>query len=221
VLVWTVSSVSLRARALALTAFGWAGFGCAACGTGSPAPEGDESSQATAPASTGDSTGGEPADPTEASSSGGPEALPPEDPFTLDRSNVKLLPFRVRFNRLQQLAGLAADDPAFAVLRARRYELGDYDYASGVNPDLTWTASRISVWIATILPVCRSPAMLARFPKFPADLPALLTAAYGVVPNADKLADYEVLLGDASIDETTRHTSVCVTALAALEFVAQ
>ena len=219
--VWTVSSPSSRARVLALTAVGWASIGCAACGTASPAPEGDDSGPATAPASTGDSTGDDPVDPSEASSSGGPETLPPEDPFSLDRSNVKLLPFRVRFNRLQQLAGLAADDPAFAVLRARRYELGDYDYASGVNPDLTWTASRISVWIAAILPVCRSPAMLARFPKFPADLPELLTAAYGIVPDADKLADYEVLLGDASIDETTRHNSVCVTALTALEFVAQ
>ncbi len=219
--VWTVSSVSLRARALALTAFGWASFASAACGTGSPAPGNSESGPATTSESTGDSTGEAPPDPTEAGSSGGPEALPPEDPFTLDRSNVKLLPFRVRFNRLQQLAGLKADDPAFAVLLARRYELGDYDYANGVNPDLTWTASRISVWIAAILPVCRSSAMLARFPKFPADLPALLTAAYGVVPDADKLADYEVLLGDASIDEATRRDSVCVTALTALEFVAQ
>jgi len=220
VIVWTVPSLSLRARALALTAFGWAGLACAACGTGSPAPQDSESSPATTPASTSDTAGEGPVDPTEASSSGGPEALP-EDPFTLDRSNVKLLPFRVRFNRLQQLAGLKADDPAFAVLLARRYELGDYDYANGVNPDLTWTASRISVWIAAILPVCRSPAMRARFPKFPADLPALLTAAYGIVPDADKLADYEVLLGDANIDETTRHDSVCVTALTALEFVAQ
>lgn len=166
---------------------------------------------------------GDDGDPTGAtSSSGGPEAEPPaQDPFELDRSNVKLLPFRVRFNRLQQLSGLPAGDPAFATLLARRYELGDYDYASGVNPDLTWTASRISVWISAVLPVCRSAAMNARFPAFPDDLPDLLTAAHGIIPDADKLADYEVLLGDASLDETTRHDSICVAALTALEFVAQ
>lgn len=187
-----------------------------ACTAPSPVPEDSQ---------TGDTSTGQPGPgpgpETSETSTGAPEAEPPRDPFELDRSKVKLLPFRVRFNRLQQLAGLPAEDPAFDVLRARRYELGDYDYASGVNPDLTWNASRISVWIAAMLPICRSPAMLARFPVFPDDLPALLTAAYGTAPDADLLADYEVLLGDANLDEATRHDSICAVALTALEFVAQ
>ena len=206
-----------HAGALALTT-------CAlACGAPPPVPEDSDTG---GPAST-----GEPdlpttdADATTTATTGAttspPEAEPPRDPFDLDRSKVKLLPFRVRFLRLQQLSGLPAEDPAFDVLRARRYELGDYDYASGVNPDLTWNASRISVWIAAILPVCRTPAMLARFPVFPDDLPALLTAAYGTDPDPDLLADYEVLLGDANLDEATRHDSICAVALSALEFVAQ
>ncbi|MBK9757592.1 MAG: hypothetical protein IPO88_29625 [Nannocystis sp.] len=204
-------SIPSRACALALTT-------CAlACGAPPPVLE---DSDTDAPAST-----GAPDEPTTAAntdaSTGAPEAEPPRDPFDLDRSKVKLLPFRVRFLRLQQLSGLPADDPAFAVLRARRYELGDYDYASGVNPDLTWNASRISVWIAAVLPVCRAPAMLARFPVFPDDLPALLTAAYGTAPEPDLLADYELLLGDANLDEPTRHDSICAVALSALEFVAQ
>lgn len=190
-----------------------------ACGGTTPVPE-DSSG---GPGSTGDVvvTAGDDSSGDASGSSGAPEAEPPPDPFKLDRANVKLLPFRVRFNRLQQLVGLPAEDPAFDVLRARRYELGDYDYASGVNPDLTWTASRMSVWIAAVLPVCRSPAMLARFPLFPDDLPEFLTAAYGVAPHPDQLADYEVLLGDATLDDATRHDSVCAVALSALEFVAQ
>lgn len=199
-----------RACALTLTT-------CAlACGGSSPVPEDSQATDPGEPATTGDP------DPTTTdATTGAPEAKPPRDPFELDRSKVKILPFRVRFNRLQQLAGLPADDPAFDVLRARRYELGDYDYASGVNPDLTWTASRISVWIAAMLPVCRSPNMLARFPVFPDDLPALLTAAYGTTPDPDLLAEYEVLLGDASLDDAARRDSICAVALSALEFVAQ
>lgn len=207
------STVPSRACALALTT-------CAlACGSPQPVPEDSD----TGGASSGPPATSEP-DPTSTGddpSTGTPEAEPPRDPFELDRSKVKILPFRVRFNRLQQLAGLPAEDPAFDVLRARRYELGDYDYASGVNPDLTWNASRISVWVAAMLPVCRSPSMLARFPVFPDDLPALLTAAYGVAPDPDLLADYAVLLADASLDAATRHDSICAVALSSLEFVAQ
>ena len=215
--VWKMPWMSTRGVRVvgALTLAALAGGAC----NGAPVPE-DSSG---GPETTGDAaptTGGESGEAS--GSSGAPEAEPPPpDPFTLDRSNVKLLPFRVRFNRLQQLVGLPAEDPAFDVLRARRYELGDYDYASGVNPDLTWTASRISVWISAMLPVCRSPAMLARFPLFPDDLPGLLTAAYGLPPDPDLLADYEVLLGDATLDDATRHASVCAVALSSLEFVAQ
>ncbi len=149
----------------------------------------------------------------------GAEQLP--DPFELGRDNVRLLPFKVRFNKLLQLTGLPAEDPAFDVLRARRYELGDYDYASGVNPDLTWSAAKISLWISAMLPVCRAPALIARFPVFPDDLSKFLTAAYGTAPGPEQLADFETLLGDANLDEPTRHASVCAAALTALEFVAR
>ena len=216
--VLTVSSVLLRGPALALAV---AALGVGACGGTSPVSEDSDSGTPATTTTPADTTGDEGSEPTTSGSTGAPEAEPPKDPFQLDRSNVKLLPFRVRFKRLQQLSGLPADDPAFAVLLARRYELGDYDYASGVNPDLTWTASRISVWISGVLPVCRSQAMMSRYPAFPEDLAALLTDAYGIAADADKLADYEVLLGDATLDEATRHDTICVAALSALEFVAQ
>jgi hypothetical protein len=148
-------------------------------------------------------------------------AAPLPDPFELGRDNIRLLPFKVRFDKLRALTGLPAEDPAFDVLRARRYELGDYDYANGVNPDLTWSAAKISLWISAMLPVCRAAALTSRFPVFPDDLADFLTAAYGTAPTADQLADFESLLGDANLDEATRHDSVCAAALTALEYVAR
>jgi hypothetical protein len=174
-------------------------------GTSTGAPSPDTTTGAPAGSSSGEETGAEP--------------LP--DPFELGRDNIRLLPFKVRFNKLVQLTGLPQEDPAFDVLRARRYELGDYDYASGINPDLTWSAAKISLWISAMLPVCRAPALVARFPLFPDDLDEFLTAAYGTVPSPEQLADFETLLGDANLDEPTRHASVCAAALTALEFVAR
>lgn len=213
-----VASITAPGRAFALAL---AALGAGACNGAAPVLEDSESAAATTTGepTTTDATSPTEASPSEAGATSDPAALP--DPFEQNRTNVKLLPFRVRFDRLRQLSGLTADDPAFAVLRARRYELGDYDYANGVNPDLTWNASRISVWVSAVLPVCRSSAMRTRFPTFPSDLPKLLTAAYGLKPTADQLSDYETLLGDASLDEDARHDSICVAVLTGLEFVAK
>jgi hypothetical protein len=192
-----------------------------ACGTTTPVPEdagtGSDGGESTGPPPT---TTADPGDDDDSSGDDGP-ALPPPDPFKLDHSNVKLLPFRVRFNKLQALLGQPAEDPMFDVLRARRYELGDYDYAAGVTPDLTWNAARISVWISAMLPVCRSPQMHARFPAFPDSLGDLMTAAYGAAVAPEQLADYEDLLGDASLDDAARYDTICASVLTALEFVAQ
>lgn len=197
-----------------------------ACGSAATPPEEHGSSGGAADESTGPppATSADDADDDDADADSGDDGEPEgplPDPFRLDRTNVKLLPFRVRFNKLQALLGLPAEDPAFDVLRARRYELGDYDYAGGVTPDLTWSAAKISVWIAAMLPVCRSPSMHARFPAFPDALGDLMSAAYGTAAAPDQLADYEDLLGDASLDEAARYDTVCAAVLTALEFVAQ
>lgn len=201
----------LQRRALAVLT--WT-LGCA-CGSTGATPEPEQTAETGEP---------EPGSTTLAPDSSGGEdtgAAPLPDPFELGRDNVRLLPFKVRFNKLLALTGLPPEDPAFDVLRARRYELGDYDYANGVNPDLTWSAAKISLWISAMVPVCRAPALISRFPLFPDDLVAFLTAAHGTAPDAAQLADYESLLGDADLDEATRHDSVCVAALTQLEFVAR
>lgn len=181
-----------------------------------PAPGGDDDPSA---ATTGAGTTA--ADPAADTTGAPPPAEPLPDPFALNREQVRLLPFAIRFKRLQQLVGLPESDPAFDVMRARRYELGDYNHALGISPDLTWTATRMQAWIAALRPVCNAAAMQARFPGFPEHLDDLLTAAYGDAPSAGLLASYEDLLGDAQFDDATRYELVCLAALGSLEFVAQ
>lgn len=181
-----------------------------------PAPGGDDDK----PGSTGGTTAAD--DPAGASTGGDPPGAEPlPDPFDLNREQVRLLPFAIRFKRVQQLVGLPEADPAFDVLRARRYELGDHNHALGISPDLTWNATRMSVWLAAMRPVCGSAAMKARFPAFPEHLDDLLTAAYGVAATPAQLAGYEDLLGDAQFDDATRYELVCLSVLGALEFVAR
>lgn len=191
-----------------------------ACGAATAPPDENGSSSEAGDEGSGDPPPTTAAPDDDGADDGEPE-VPAPDPFQLDRTNIKLLPFRVRFNKLQALLGLPAEDPAFDVLRARRYELGDYDYAAGVTPDLTWSAARISVWIAAMLPVCRSASMHARFPAFPDALDDLMSAAYGTAVTPDQLADYENLLGDATLDDAARYDTICASVLTALEFVAQ
>lgn len=143
-----------------------------------------------------------------------------EPPFNLDRDNIRLLPFAVRLGRLSLLLDLPESDPAFAVMLARRYDLGDYDFAKGIHPDLTWTTSRMANWVAAVRPICNSPAMKERYPEFPLDLAALMGDAYGFPPAPVDLEVYESLLGDANLDEPTRYETVCLAVLSQLEFVA-
>lgn len=143
-----------------------------------------------------------------------------EPPFNLDRDNIRLLPFAVRLNRLSLLLDLPESDPAFTVMLARRYDLGDYDFAKGIHPDLTWTTSRMANWVAAVRPLCNSPAMKERYPEFPLDLAALMGDAYGFPPAPVDLEVYESLLGDANLDEATRYETVCLAVLSQLEFVA-
>jgi hypothetical protein len=156
----------------------------------------------------------------DSSTSDGVDGDPGPPPFDLHRDNVRLLPFAIRHNRLSLLLDLPPDDPVFSVLLARRFDLGDYDFSKGINPDLTWTTSRMANWVAAMRPVCGSAPMKARYPEFPLDLAALMSDAYGFVPSPADLEPYEDLLGDAELDEATRYETVCLAVLSQLEFVA-
>src|SRR5689334_17478046 len=62
---------------------------------------------------------------------GAPEAAS----FDPAQTEPQLLPFWVRLNRVAAVAGLPVDDPAFEQLRNSHIDLGDYDYANGIQPN--------------------------------------------------------------------------------------
>ncbi|HLU66679.1 MAG TPA: hypothetical protein VKZ63_10410 [Kofleriaceae bacterium] len=139
--------------------------------------------------------------------------------FEVARTQVELLPYRVRLARVAQVAGVAQDDPILTVLRESRLELGDHDYASGVRPDLRWSASRMGAWVKAILPVCDSEAMQARYPDLIDDPGALIAAAYGRDATEEDLTAIDQALEGASLDDAERRRAICLAILSSAEFV--
>jgi len=141
--------------------------------------------------------------------------------FELPRDKLLLLPFDVRMNMLAAVVGVALDDPMFDDLRAHRYELGDHDYASGTAPDLSWTASRMTVWLRALRPVCASDAMRARYPSLRDSLDAFVLAAYGRRATDGDRAAYDEAVGGAGLTADEEHRAMCLALLASAEMVAQ
>ena len=138
--------------------------------------------------------------------------------FSLVRKSVQLLPFKIRVTKMQNLLG-STDAALYAGLQSRRFELGDFDYAQSVAPDLTWTEARIQLWIESIQPLCSSGQFRARFP-YPASANAFIKAAYGRETNAtdDTLLAEIAKLSD--IDQNQKGEMLCTVVLSSLEFLA-
>jgi hypothetical protein len=132
-----------------------------------------------------------------------------------------LLPFDVRVSRLLAVVGLPYSDPAFDLMRANATQLGDYDYANGLEPDNTWTAFKMSLWVQSLKPVCASPAMLTRYPSHPESLGLLVEAAYGRSLSEQDSADMTAALGSLPLLAESRTQTTCLAVLSSLEFLAQ
>jgi hypothetical protein len=132
-----------------------------------------------------------------------------------------LLPFEVRISRLSAVVGLPYSDPAFDLLRANATQLGDYDYANGLEPDNTWTAFKMSLWVQSLKPVCGSQAMLTRYPSHPESLGTLFEAAYGRSLTDQDSADMTAALGALPLTPESRTQTTCLAVLSSLEFLAQ
>ena len=132
-----------------------------------------------------------------------------------------LLPFAVRISRLSTVVGLPYSDAAFDLLRANATQLGDYDYANGLEPDNTWTAFKMSLWVQSLKPVCASSAMLARYPSLPESSSELLEAAYGRSITEQDTADMTAALGSLPLSVESRTQTMCLAVLSSLEFLAQ
>jgi hypothetical protein len=132
-----------------------------------------------------------------------------------------LLPFKVRISRLSAVVGLPYSDSAFELLRANATQLGDYDYANGLEPDNTWTAFKMSLWVQSLKPVCASSAMLTRYPSLPESSSELLEAAYGRSITERDTADMTAALGSLPLSAESRTQTTCLAVLSSLEFLAQ
>ena len=141
--------------------------------------------------------------------------------FEVPKNQVELLPFRVRLARIAQVAGVTTDDPMLTEMRDRAAELGDHDFATGVRPNLAWTAARMSTWIKVLKPVCSNEAFRARYPAMGEDPSALIAAAWGRPATEADLADIEAALDGVAIDSEERIQSVCFAVLSSVELVAQ
>jgi hypothetical protein len=132
-----------------------------------------------------------------------------------------LLPFDVRLSRLSAVVGLPTSDASFALLRQNATQLGDYDYANGLEPDNTWTAFKMSLWVQSLKPVCSSQAMLARYPSLPESLGPLVEAAYGRALSEQDSADMAAALAALPLSAESRTQTTCLAVLSSLEFLAQ
>ncbi|MBC8071458.1 MAG: hypothetical protein IAG13_24235 [Deltaproteobacteria bacterium] len=154
-------------------------------------------------------------------SAGSDEGGQPDDeaPFEVPTSEVQLLPFHVRMANLVAVTGVPADHAMFGQLWAKRFQLGDHDYAHGVAPDLDWNADRMEQWVKAVKPVCDDPQFQARYPDLASDVTRLARAAYGRDATDDELQAFdEVKLGQ--VDGAGQYRMVCLAVLTSLEFVA-
>lgn len=189
--------VGARGRRAALLA---CALVCAAC---SGAIEG-----AAGPGATGDS--GAPAGP-------GPGAA-----FALNRETVRALPWRMRMLRVANLIGVGEAHASMKAIREGQIDLGQYDFALRLQPDLTWTPSRVAAWAKAVKPVCESAEFAAKFPNLPENYGSLIEAAFGRAATVDDVADFDQAMDEAGLtDPEAIRDLACLTVLSSAEMVLQ
>ncbi len=144
-----------------------------------------------------------------------PPAADEPDGFRVPRDSRVLLPFDVRLGRLAAVLGVDPEDGVLAPVRAARSELGAHDFANGVSPELTWNASKMSLWVDVLTPICASSTMRDQYPELTAaaDLRALMSVAYGREVEVEAAEELLADFGDATYELR------CLTVLSSAEFV--
>jgi hypothetical protein len=106
----------------------------------------------------------------------------------------------------------------FVPLLELRFQLGDHDFASGVAPDLRWSAEKMQYWVRGLKPVCASTEMAAAYPDLLTDPRPLMRQAWGHEPSAEEveaLADIK----NGTVAPEEQFTVTCIAVLTALDFV--
>ena len=161
--------------------------------------------------------------PAEKPTPAAPQAtVDPVDPaagFVLSKEQLELRPFAVRLSLVAGLVGVQTDHPMFAEARANHIELGDYDFANGVQPSHVWTAQKLALWTQSMKPVCRSTEFRSRFSGLPHYLNNFIPAAYGRPADAADQALLDEALACLVLTEDERYEAVCLALLSSTELV--
>jgi hypothetical protein len=162
------------------------------------------------------------ADGADGADDGAPQTPDPDDPnappFRVPSDEARLLPFPVRMANLARVTGQTVDHPMFLELYELRYQLGDHDFASGVAPDLRWSAERMQYWVRGLKPVCASAEMAAAYPDLLTDPRPLMRQAWGHEPAAEEVEAVADLQNGTVLPEQ-QFMVTCIAVLTGLDFV--
>lgn len=148
-----------------------------------------------------------------------PASDDPAPPFRVPNAEARLLPFPVRMQNLAHVTGHDLEHPMFLELYTQRYLLGDHDFASGVAPDLRWSADKMQAWVRGLEPVCEAAELQAAYPDLLTDPRPMMRQAWGREPTAAEVEALGDLQGDAIALER-QFSMTCIAVLTALDFVA-
>jgi len=150
--------------------------------------------------------------------SGDDQGEEPDEPFSVPSDEARLLPFPVRMQNLADLTGQQLDHPMFLELQELRFQLGDHDFASGVAPDLRWSAEKMQYWVRGLRPVCSSAPMQEAFPDLLTDPRPLMRQAWGHEPAAEEVEALADLL-TVEVPPEEQFMLTCAAILTSLDFV--
>lgn len=137
--------------------------------------------------------------------------------FALTKSDLKILPFHVRFNRLKILTALSENHNAFKEILVNKYLLGEYNFSQKLFPMLSWNTSTQELWIKGLLSICKDPEVKARYGNDAEGALKLMAAALG--RETDK-AEKEALRDETKTFSPPQAFEIgCLASLSSLEFV--
>lgn len=140
--------------------------------------------------------------------------------FSISRDSIKLLPFSIRMKRLEDITGWKASNRHLNLFYKRRYQLGDYNYALGIPPDLSWTTEKMISWMELIKPICNDSDFKSRF-KYPNDIEKFISSAYGREPTVDELVVLKKDAKEAARSQSEEWEYVCIAVLSSVEMLCQ
>jgi hypothetical protein len=147
-----------------------------------------------------------------------PDPEEPQPPFRVPSDEARLLPFPVRMQNLTRITGQPLEHPMYLELVELRFQLGDHDFATGVAPDLRWSAEKMQYWVRGLKPVCASAEMVAAYPDLLTDPRPLMREAWGHEPAAEEVEALIDLKG-GTVPPEQQFMMTCIAVLTALDFV--